>query len=567
MKAGLDDYLIAKGAENFKALVATKVYDETFLELQQNSLKVLDYKKKYDFEYVIDGSRTTFAKGRLKLTIEMQDQFAVVSCYENDMLQANDRIKLDSGTKKDGFVKRCNLDNDSSKTLRSFLDVIFEFNLIREKVLKNESTIKRRFNKICDASQSMSEEKRSRALQLAKRPDLLFRIKQLLEDMGLVGEALNGLLLYLALTSRLLSKPISVIIKGDSSSGKSYLVKLVLDLFPPDTYIELTGLSPKALIYLDEDFKHRFLIIYEVHGTRDEDYTEYLIRTLLSENMIRYAVVERNNYDGHQTRVIEREGPTGLITTTTHPSIHDENETRLFSIGISETTDQTKKIKAKIASDYQDIYSKDFKGDIEDLFNLQRVLKPLPVRIPYSTTLAELTPDEPLRMRRDFQRILAVIEIVALLNQHSRDKHEHNGVSYIEARLEDYYIAKALLEGPLSLTLLNRYPQTIEIVNAVEELHQVSHDPVLIKNLIEKFKRPRKTILRWLQPALDNGWIENVGEPGRGRAFKLVPGKFHDDEDNVLPTVELLCERLPELAENFHVIDPISGEEIRTEKT
>lgn len=567
MKAGLDDYLIAQGAENFKALVANTAYDETFLELQQNSLKVLDYKKKYNFEYVIVENRTTFTKGRLKLTIEMQDKFAVISCYENDMLQANDRIRLDSGTKKDSFVIRCNLDNDSSKTLRSFLDVIFEFNLIREKVLMNESAIKRRFQKIYDASPSMSEEKRSRALQLAKRPDLLFHIKQLLGDMGLVGEALNGLLLYLALTSRLLNNPISVIIKGGSSSGKSYLVKLILPLFPPETYIELTGLSPKALIYLHEDFKHRFLIIYEVHGTRDEDYTEYLIRTLLSENKIRYAVVERNKFDGHETRVIEREGPTGLITTTTHPSIHDENETRLFSLGISETSDQTKNIKTKIASDYEEINCKDFEDDLKDLLNLQRILEPLQVRIPFAKTLAELTPDEPLRMRRDFQRILAVIEIVALLHQHSRDKHEYKGVIYIKARLEDYYIAKALLEGPLSLTLLNRYPQTIEIVNAVEELYQASHDPVLIKDLLAKFKKPRKTILRWLQPALDNGWIENVGEQGKGRPFKLVPGKIDDNEDKVLPTVETLCERLPELAENFHVIDPITGEVIRTEKT
>lgn len=169
-------------------------------------------------------------------------------------------------------------------------------------------------------------------------------------------------------------------------------------------------------------------------------------------------------------------------------------------------------------------------------------------------------------MRRDFQRILAVIEVVALLQQHRRDIRVTNGLKYIEAKLEDCYVAKKLLEEPLSLTLHNRFPQTIDLVKTVKEIHKQKNAPVLVKELQERFNKPKKTITRWLQPALEYGWVENVGEEGKGKPFKLILGKFEDSETNLLPSVEMLLEKFPEFAENFHVIDPITGKEIRSQK-
>ena len=40
-------------------------------------------------------------------------------------------------------------------------------------------------------------------------------------------------------------------------------------------------------------------------------------------------------------RLIEREGPTGLLVTTTAISLHAENETRLISIPVDDTPEQT----------------------------------------------------------------------------------------------------------------------------------------------------------------------------------------------------------------------------------
>lgn len=563
MKTGLDDYLVQYGALALRGLIKSTPYEESLMELQQTSIKLLDFSEKYDFKFQHIDNKTLFTKSSFKLSKEGSDTNSLIALYRDENLIIKEKLNLTLGTKKDSFVKRCNLDDISSREIRKFLDIILEFTTLQKGVLKLESKIKKEIDAKYPINSSISEKKRDKALKLAKSPDLLFQLKTKLEQLGLVGEFLNGLLIYLALTSRLLEKPISIILKAGSAAGKSYLVKIALKLFPAEAYIELTGLSPKALIYLNEPFKHRFLIIFEIHGVKEDDYTEHMIRTLLSENKIRYAVVERNDSDSHETIIIEREGPTGLITTTTFASIHDENETRLFSITINESNEQTKNIKEKIAVDYLAINTDAETDDLEDLINLQKILEPLLVIIPFAKELAELTPDEPIRMRRDFQRILAVVEVIALLHQHQREVKEENGVKFIEAKLEDYYTAKKLLEEPLNLTLCNKYPQTIELVNTVKELHDQNGEYVKIKELQEKLKKNKTTITRWLRPAVENGWIENIGEEGSGKPFKLIPGKIKDIEDSLLPTFETLAEKFPHMAMNFDVIDPITGKEIK----
>ena len=83
-------------------------------------------------------------------------------------------------------------------------------------------------------------------------------------------------------------------------------------------------MSERSLAYSTEPLKHRILILYEAHGLGG-GFAEYLIRSLLSEGRIRYATVEKTR-DGLVHKIIEREGPTGLIVTTTLHSLHPETK-------------------------------------------------------------------------------------------------------------------------------------------------------------------------------------------------------------------------------------------------
>jgi hypothetical protein len=100
---------------------------------------------------------------------------------------------------------------------------------------------------------------------------------------------------------------------------------MVLKFFPDDAFFERTAMSDRALAYSDENFRHRFLVIYEAAGM-NSDIGSYLIRSLLSEGVIRYELVEKTR-NGMRPRLIEKQGPTGLIVTTTATRLHPENET------------------------------------------------------------------------------------------------------------------------------------------------------------------------------------------------------------------------------------------------
>lgn len=152
--------------------------------------------------------------------------------------------------------------------------------------------------------------------ELAESKDILAEFVSDLERCGLVGERKNAKLLYLAMTSRLLEKIVSVAVKGPSSAGESYLVKLVSDFFPESAFFRLTAFSERTLLYTEQDLANKHLILSEAAGLGG-DFQEYLIRTLLSEGFLGYEFVEKTS-EGLRPRRIRKEGPTGFITTIDH---------------------------------------------------------------------------------------------------------------------------------------------------------------------------------------------------------------------------------------------------------
>ena len=127
--------------------------------------------------------------------------------------------------------------------------------------------------------------------RIAEHPRILETFAEAYRAAGAVGEERNAKLLYLALTSRFLQRPVSVVVKGPSSGGKSFSVETVLRFFPPEAVYCVTAISDRALAYTEAELKHRFLVIFEAAGMMGE-FASYLIRSLLSEGRLVYEVVE-----------------------------------------------------------------------------------------------------------------------------------------------------------------------------------------------------------------------------------------------------------------------------------
>jgi len=234
-----------------------------------------------------------------------------------------------------------------------------------------------------------AREAKARAGELLESPSLLDEFAKACRRLGLVGEERNAKLVYLALTSRLLECPVSLCVKGPPSAGKSYLIATVLNFFPESAYYALTSMSEHALAYSEEPLVHRHLIIYEVAGL-DSDFGTYLLRSLLSEHHIRYETVEKTS-EGLRPRLVEREGPTGVIVTTTWAGLEPEIETRMLSLTVRDDPDQTRGVFRVWAERCNN--PEVAKPDLEPWQALQKWLELAGAKafcIPYAEVLAEL---------------------------------------------------------------------------------------------------------------------------------------------------------------------------------
>jgi hypothetical protein len=137
-----------------------------------------------------------------------------------------------------------------------------------------------------------------------KAPRILDLFSHDLEAAGVVGDRRAAKLLYLVLTSRFLARPVSVAIKGPSSAGKSFLVDRVLKFLPQTAYYALTAMSERALLYSPTSLRHRIIVMYEAAGLGSE-FSNYTLRSLMSEGVLRYATVEKSKDGRHESRTVE----------------------------------------------------------------------------------------------------------------------------------------------------------------------------------------------------------------------------------------------------------------------
>ena len=368
---------------------------------------------------------------------------------------------------------------------------------------------------------------------IATAPDILLKMVETVERLGVIGEGRLIQILYLAVTSRLLQKLISVAIKGVSSSGKSFIMEKTLQLFPESAFYVLTAMSEHALAYSEAPLKHRHLVIYEAAGMESEFQT-YLIRSLLSEGCVRYETVEKTG-DGLKARLIVREGPTGLLVTTTATNLHAENETRLLSITVKDTKEQTAAILVRMAED-EPAESPDVTP--WQAFQEWLALGPADVVIPYALQLAQAIPPVAVRLRRDFAQILSLIGAHTLIHQKNRERDQQGRVI---ASLEDYVAVRDLVSDIVSAGLGATVPDSVrETVNAVTSLAPDFEEGVPVLELAKKLDLDRSSASRRFHSARDRGFLQNL-ETRRGRHARIAIDSSMPDDAEIFPPIEKLA--------------------------
>ena len=364
---------------------------------------------------------------------------------------------------------------------------------------------------------------------LAKEPNILAKFDKAVQACGVVGESRSAKLIYLAVTSRLLKEPVSVAVKGLSSSGKSYTTETTLKFFPAEAHISMTAMSERALVYMQGDFQHKTLVIYEAVALREQreksesNLTAYFLRSLLSEGRIKYEVTVRDKTEGFITKSIVKEGPTNVILTTTATELHGENETRLLSIPTNDSQQQTKAVMQQLAKGG----SPEFQ--VEDWHALQAWLQTAEHRvvIPYAAYLADNIAPVAVRLRRDFKALLRLIEAHCLLHQCTR-KNDDQG--RIVATPADYLAVRTLtadlIASGVGATVPVTMRETVQVVQKLATEHGVSAQAIA-----NKLELDQSAAYRRLKAARERGYVINIEEKPRRPGRYVVGEPLPDDQD------------------------------------
>jgi hypothetical protein len=363
-----------------------------------------------------------------------------------------------------------------------------------------------------------------------------------LERNGLVGEQRAAQLIYLVLTSNLLDRPLCAVVKGPSSTGKSFITGRVLSLFPASAFYRLSGMSERALAYGKEPLVHRTLVIEEAAGLTS-GIGAYLLRSLISEGHLRYETVEHGGDGGLKPRVIERQGPTGLLVTTTALNLDAELETRLFSIPITDSAEHTRSVMGAIAAEAVGA-QKGAPLDVGPWHQLQNWLaepEEFRVVVPYAGALANAIPPIGVRLRRDFGALLSLIKTHAILHQCQRVRDEQGR---IVATADDYAAIYELVADLFSTGVEASVPATVR--ETVEVVKKLKKSPAwsggVPQSEVKKILGLDKgTVSRRIGHAIGLGYLLNE-EERQGRPARLILGDPLPDEVEVLPRPELFVD-------------------------
>jgi energy-coupling factor transporter ATP-binding protein EcfA2 len=373
------------------------------------------------------------------------------------------------------------------------------------------------------------------AKQMASNPQLLEIVYEDLQWLGLEGEYETALTVWLIGVSRVLETPMSAVVVGPSSTGKSYILNTVAKLFPPESVLKVSDATANSWYYLPAgSLRHRFVIM----GERAQSETPEAIdsrkawRELLADGELTKIVAEKTGY-GVITRRIHQPGPVAYVESTTRARIFDEDQTRMLILQTDETETQTRRVVIRLFRDAIEPTSEQKLAEITAKhWAYQRMLGQCRVVIPETlgVRLAGAMPHSRPECRRLVRQVIAMMKASAVAHQFQRERRD----DCIVASKRDYEITYRLLATAAAVQLGKQPHQAYQ--RLFEKLrHCYGSNEFTTADALELAGMSR----RWTYNALTWFASNNIAErltPGRGSraaSWRLVANEIRTQ--NVLP--------------------------------
>ena len=294
-------------------------------------------------------------------------------------------------------------------------------------VIENDlNSILRFFEKKRDIRFEMADEKKKVELSEAEQKlgmellcdkNIFDTILSHAGKLGYAGQEENVLILFIVGISRFQREPLSIYLTGESSSGKTAIVRLLEKMTLEEDIWKANSISPEVLYYVEEKkYKGKVFIMGE--STHDEK-VEGIVRQMQSDGEIAKLVTRKNEQSGAMNaEYIQKKVQMSFIITTTKVGINPENLSRCLVLTLDEDKHQISEAQAMIGLKHSFEKEKARKEEeliIKQHYAAQYLLEPVKV----FNIFGKLTrfPSSRPTMKRAFDYFLYFIDSICYFRQ------------------------------------------------------------------------------------------------------------------------------------------------------
>jgi hypothetical protein len=395
----------------------------------------------------------------------------------------------------------------------------------------------------------MSKPKNS-SLQLLSSPSFFPEWLGALRKTGLVGEAQNALAIYIVATSRLLSKPLCLFVKGPSSVGKNYLTDKVLGFIPSSAVQLLTSSSNRSWNYMGQKLSHKVVYVKE---RNDLAGAVHPARVLISEKELVHWVTEKRGRRFIQRKYVTK-GPISAISTTTKDRVEVDDESRHISIWLDESAEQTTRV---MQAAVDELHGQE-PNDSKVWHAVQRIIEKraaVPIELPdWFEDLVQYVRNDVLWARRYFPAFLQACRTVALIRSFGRKAK--NTRKRITVRFSDFAVTALIFNSVLDDSIDRADDQDLEVQQDVRRISFRKKKGVSAADLVDEKGISYHVACSLLRKAASAGTIVRANQPSKGNLKLYLPAKVRA----FLPDPAEVFQKLESLPERVKFVHPVTGE-------
>lgn len=403
-------------------------------------------------------------------------------------------------------------------------------------------------------SRPLTEQERAEAKAYLQQSNLIQRTIEDLQASGIQGEEENALILYLAMTSRKMQDPLSVVCLAKSGTGKSYLMERVALCIPPEDQKEHTQLTGNAFYYYkSETIRNKVFLIEDLAGAVD---ALFPIREIQSKKRISKTLTRKGRDGKLETITLVVEASISVIAVTTEESIYEDNANRSILIYLNDSKEQDERVmqyQRKKRAGMIDTYSEQ---QVQEKMQLvQRALEQVKVINPYAPYID--LPDNFPKKRRALPILLNFIEAITFYHQYQREPKtdETTGEVYIESTIEDIRNGYAFLQNvllrrsdELNGAIRNFYENLVQVVPQLPP-QESGVQPVKFKlqEIRQYIRLTPRSIQRYLTELVEYGYLHITGGKKRtGYEYEILHGTSQTELKQAIEKhIQQVIEKLP----------------------